>query len=991
MRRLLLNLFVLTLLPSALFAAVERGSLNLSDALRMAERNMNSRSSILLQELSLKEKSITPLEYSVLMDVKMNVPNYESKMEDFIRKNSHSTLIPVILYSHAMNLFAEGDYAAAGDVLDGLTLKQIYKSDQSSFLFKKAYCLLCQDRITEAEPLLLDLEKRPKSDYTAPARYALGYIRYQMKDFHTALGWFEKVYREKRFEDIASFYMLECRFMLHDYKFVTQYGEKMYEKVPNERKQHLARLISESYLVLSDPANAKRFYELSLTDDTQERSRTDWFYSGSVLYAVRDYRGAIEAFEMMDMRTDSLGQIANYHLGYSYIQTRNKVAALNAFRDASLARYDEDMARDAYLNYAKLAFDLNHDNSVFADYLKHYPDSAQSDRINSYIALAALYDRDYEAAVEAYDKIDELDEDMKFNYMKANYLRASQLVSSGSYRKAVPLLKAASYYSERGTRFNQLSRYWLAECYYRNDQFQQAKEIFVDLFNTSALYGMTESSLLPYNIAYCNYKNAEYETAVKWFTTYLQEPTVIFRKDALLRRADCRYVAKKYEEALADYDKVTTTYFDVNDIYPYYQAAMCHGLTGDDASKVKLLSNVLSASAQSAFYPEAMYELGRTYEVMEKDEQAMDCFSRIVTQVRDSTFIAKAYLEMGSVARNLSQYNEALSYYKTVVEKLPHSGSADDALLAIESIYQTRNEPQAYLDYLESIGKGAVKTPDEKERLFFNSAEQVFLSENYTKALQALLDYKSRYPQGAAAYKADFYIAQCYRNLGKDEQACDYYKKVVVSGTGSFVELSTLGFAQLSYKLERWDDAYDAYASLFSSAKIENNRATAIVGMMRSAFKGHHWNDAISVADRLLGGLTNEEAILREALYVKAKSCLASSRRAEAFKILGELSQNMNDSYGAEAAYLLILDSYDSGDFDAVQTRVFAFSDASSPEIYWFAKSLIVLGDSYVEKGELRQARATFESIRDGYESSGDGDDVLENVNMRLRKLAELE
>ena len=50
-----------------------------------------------------------------------------------------------------------------------------------------------------------------------------------------------------------------------------------------------------------------------------------------------------------------------------------------------------------------------------------------------------------------------------------------------------------------------------------------------------------------------------------------------------------------------------------------------------------------------------------------------------------------------------------------------------------------------------------------------------------------------------------------------------------------------------------------------------------------------------------------------------------------------------------------------------------------------------MLGDSYVEKGELRQARATFESIRDGYESSGDGDDVLENVNMRLRKLAELE
>jgi hypothetical protein len=46
--------------------------------------------------------------------------------------------------------------------------------------------------------------------------------------------------------------------------------------------------------------------------------------------------------------------------------------------------------------------------------------------------VAALYDRDYATAIEAYDRIDELDDGMVLNYMKANYLRANQLVSSGS-------------------------------------------------------------------------------------------------------------------------------------------------------------------------------------------------------------------------------------------------------------------------------------------------------------------------------------------------------------------------------------------------------------------------------------------------------------------------------------------------------------------------------------------------------------------------------
>ncbi len=55
------------------------------------------------------------------------------------------------------------------------------------------------------------------------------------------------------------------------------------------------------------------------------------------------------------------------------------------------------------------------------------------------------------------------------------------------------------------------------------------------------------------------------------------------------------------------------------------------------------------------------------------------------------------------------------------------------------------------------------------------------------------------------------------------------------------------------------------------------------------------------------------------------------------------------------------------------------------------SKSFILLGDSYVEQDEIKQARATFESIRDGYKPSEDSDDVLEEVDLRLAKLNEME
>ena len=131
-------------------------------------------------------------------------------------------------------------------------------------------------------------------------------------------------------------------------------------------------------------------------------------------------------------------------------------------------------------------------------------------------------------------------------------------------------------------------------------------------------------------------------------------------------------------------------------------------------------------------------------------------------------------------------------------------------------------------------------------------------------------------------------------------------------------------------------------------------------------------------------------AVKREAEFIKAKSLLAVSRREQAMEVLASLSSDLNDSYGAEAAYILIMDSYDRGEFEDVENKVYAFSDARSGQTYWLAKSFIVLGDAFAERDDLQQAKATFESVRDGYVPSGESDDVLDNVNHRLKKLESL-
>ena len=119
---------------------------------------------------------------------------------------------------------------------------------------------------------------------------------------------------------------------------------------------------------LGDVDSAREYYEQ--ISDSGSMNRKDWFYAGTVLYSAHDWQGAIENYTRMTDRSDSLGQIANYHLGNAYIRTRNQVAAMEAFREAAAVDYDPRMTEDAAFNYAKLAFDLNKDTSGFADYLK---------------------------------------------------------------------------------------------------------------------------------------------------------------------------------------------------------------------------------------------------------------------------------------------------------------------------------------------------------------------------------------------------------------------------------------------------------------------------------------------------------------------------------------------------------------------------------------------------------------------------------------------
>lgn len=927
--------------------------------------------------------------YAALCAIRLKVNGYETMVDNYLGKYQSSSLCEDLRLQKAYDYFDKVAYAEAYEMFCSVNRKHVPKVEMAEFVFKQGYSLYkIQGPQSEAVFLFKEVDGMPLNDYSASAQYCLGYIRYLQHNIDEAQSWFEKAAIDERYASICNYYIIICRYEQKDYDFILDKGVAMYEdhKIPMDRKQHLARLISEAYLVRGDKVRAMEFYNQS--DDGGVKSRADYFFAGSLMYATQDYKGAIRNFDLMPAKTDSLGQIALYQTALSYLGLKNKVAATGAFKSACELEHDKSITEDAMFNYAKLSFDVNGDTKPFAAYLARYSDKVRGEKIYSYMALTSLHDKDYNAAIEYYDMIDNLDDVQKNNYVHANYLLGAQMLQKGSYRNAVQCMEAVAYYVPDYDVLNQLARYNLGEAYYRNGRFADARKQFHDLYNESAMMGMPQHDLLAYNVAYSFYKMQDYSNAATWFANYSNAfPSSDVAADALVREGDCLFLLEDYSKAAEVYRKAASSVDTQKEIYPAYQAALSYGLSKNMDTKLAILEEVKSADPAAPYYQEALFELGKTQQAKKKSADAVQTFNMLYERAGSDDFKAKAMLELGSICRQKKEYAQSLDYYKKVVADYAGTSYADDALLAIESVYKSRNQVGEYLKYLDAIGQGGGKSEADRQDMIFKNAEQIFYNGDYPKAVAALREFKETYPQSERNVLADNYIAESYLKMGDKVQASDAYALVMSCDSTELGRKASLSYARINFELGNYADAYKAYIRLDDAA--DSTVLTEVrSGAMRSAYRIKEYDDAIVSADKIVSNQAVDPVLLREASMIKAKSLMATSRREEAFAVLGPLAGDPTSDEGAEAAYMCIQDAYDKGEFDRVSDAVQAMVAAKARNRYYIAKAFIVLGDAYADQGNMKQAEATFESVLKAYNVTDDG--IHADVQMRLDKIKEM-
>ena len=410
---------------------------------------------------------------------------------------------------------------------------------------------------------------------------------------------------------------------------------------------------------------------------------------GYAYYKQNDFENAIAQFNKIVEGKDGVAQNAYYHLGESYLKLNKKPQALNAFKNASEMPFDAAIQEDAYLNYAKLSYELGNSYqsvpAILLGFINKYPNNANRSVVEKLLIDSYISSKNYKEALVLLEK--NKSPENKLAYQKVTFYNGLELYTDRNYNAALQMFQK-SLGNTIDAQFTARATFWKGETEYVLEDYNKSLLSFKQFVGMSTAAATPEFKNSNYNVAYAYFKLKEYDAAGDAFQKFIDkvkdDKTRI--TDAYLRLADCRFVTSKYWPAMDAYNKVIELK-SVDADYAYYQKAISYGFVSRNDKKIEDLNSFLLAYPKSSYRDDALFELANTYVATNKQDSALKTYDRLISEYKNSAFTSKAILRQGLVYYNSDRNSDALLKFKKVAAEYPKTPEALEAVATARLIY----------------------------------------------------------------------------------------------------------------------------------------------------------------------------------------------------------------------------------------------------------------------------------------------------------------
>lgn len=914
-------------------------------------------------------------------------------LNDFIRNYPVHAFVPQAHFYIGKFNFSKKQYKRALEQYEEIDERYVAKADLNEYRFKKGYCYFFVKQYDKAK-VLLDQSSKEEGPYQYKSLYYKAHIAYEEKQYAAALEDFLKIKDVPEYKSDVAVYLLQIYFIQEDYEKMVALAPLVVDGNTLKNNPDIYRSLALAYYNLADYQNAEQYFVPIISNEKITLDRNDYFAAGYSFYMNKHFKEAVGNLYRVakEKEKDTLTQNAYYLIADCYLQTKDYTSASQNFLQASKYDYNAEIKEDALYNYAKLQYEtssspFNGAIRALEDYIDKYPFSTRSQEANGYLAKIYMSTKNYQSAINSLERIDRKDANLLRAYQRCTHYRALEMINNQNYKDAVKMLKK-SMTNPMNRKLHTENLYWKAECEYRMEKYKDSYYSFQSYFKASNVQEDVNYAMAYYTYGYAAMKNDKYSEAAQSFRQYLKlaesDEDVVVIADATARLADCYFMQKDLNSAIANYEKCQQL-GQKNGEYALYQMAKCYGYMNKYEKKIESLERMLSQYPKSAYSDDAEYELASTYLAQNEYSLAVASYKNFIMRYPKSQYIRQANNKLAQSYLNMQETELAVSTFKYVFETYPGSQEAKDALASLETVYTELGNTSEFFDYIKT--KNLNISADRQDSISYKAAENKYMRGDCEKSVAAFNDYLRQFPNGLFAAKALYYKADCEYGTGDYDNALISYETLVKNYNTEFNEVSFRKAATILYNKKEYARALIYFNKLIEYSSGEANTSYGNNGVMHCAYELRQYREAYNAANNILYSNTTDLDLQNEALMIAGKSAVAMSDNNNALKYLNRLAKNGNNDQCAEAAYLIALVYFNDNNTNQCEKQIKDILSSDYTSEYWYASTFILYGDVYVAKKNYFQARYTYQSIVDNYE----GDDLKQVASEKIAALDVLE
>ena len=899
--------------------------------------------------------------YSSVSAIKLNQQNADQLVKLFLKEYPASVHRKNAYFNLANYYFKNKKYSEALKWYGKIHENSLTILEEESLSFHKGYSFFMNKQYAEAKIAFNKLLNSEK--YGPQAKYYLGYIAYESDNYKEANNYFEDLKNEERYSDNLSYYQADMNFKLGNFQKAIDLGLESYKISRPYEKSELSKIIGESYFNLESYEEAT-FYLKNYKGKNGKWNNVDYYQLGYVYFKQQDYQNAINEFNKIIDGNNAVAQNAFYHLANSYLKLEQKQQALNAFKSASEMDFSPEMKEDAFLNYAKLSYQIGNSYQNVFDvlglFINNYPKNEQTNEIKELLLDSYISSKNYQSAIEL------LENNTSFKnrsaYQKVTFFRGLELYNEGKYKAALQVLqKSLNEPIDAVVKIR--ATYWMSECNYQLLNFDTSLIGFKEFLQSPNAIKTPEINTINYNLGYTYFKLKNYLEAINQFNQFVSYETVnlVQKRDAYVRLGDCYFVSSAYWPAIENYNKALEA-GSLNQDYIHYQKAISYGFVDKVFLKVEGLEEFYNKFPTSIYRDDALYELGNTYVSQENYKDALSAYNTLIRSLPNSSYVSKSLLKKALILENTGKSNEAITLFKRVANDFPSSQEAIQAVSSAKIIYIEQGRVNEYETWVRRLDFVNVEH-SEIDNASYKAAEISYLENKSDQAIQRFEAYLLKFPEGEHTLKTHFYLAQLYGAKQNSEKAILHYDYVLDGTRNEFTEPTLAKISQVYLEQKDYQSSLSYLLRLETEADFLQNIIFAQSNIMKAYFELKKYDEAVIFAKKVLLNDKIENSIKNDAQIMIARSAMKTGDKELAKDAYSEVLKTATGRVAAEASYYDAFFKYQAQEYESSNASIQLLAKEYSSFKYFGAKGLLLMAKNFYQLNDAFQATYILESV----------------------------